>query len=261
MKKSFFISLIIHTILFSSFIFLTNNLTPKEKIRTIKISSIKEEKVCRCNKTCQCTKKIEKKVIKKKKPKPKPKPKSKPIIKKKKTKKKILKLKPKKSIIKPKKIKKIVQKPKPKPKKVVKETKPLKPIKKENINEKIELPNKKIVKNEIKSSKKIDSHVKKANLNEKKDELEKIVIKIKKAIEENKKYPRIAKRLKKEGIVEVEFILCTDGKIKDLKIIKKASSILNKSAIKTIKKASIYFPKPYKNLKIVVPIEYKLTQI
>jgi len=43
MKKSFFISLILHTILFASFYFFSKNISPKEEVRVIKISSITQE--------------------------------------------------------------------------------------------------------------------------------------------------------------------------------------------------------------------------
>ena len=103
--------------------------------------------------------------------------------------------------------------------------------------------------------------VKKAPAESKEDlYLKELLKKIKVAIEKNRYYPKIAKRLKKEGVVKIEFVLSAKGEIKDIKIVQKSHSILNKSAVKTVKKASIYFPKPKKEIKIVVPIEYRLTQ-
>lgn len=72
-------------------------------------------------------------------------------------------------------------------------------------------------------------------------------------------YPRMARIQRLEGEVIVEFILETNGEIKEVKIIQSnAKEILQKSALKALHKASRYFPAPNKRVKILVPILYKL---
>jgi protein TonB len=79
---------------------------------------------------------------------------------------------------------------------------------------------------------------------------------IQKAIEANKFYPKIAKRLRKEGVVHVRFWLDTQGNISDIIIEQAPHSSLKKAAIKTLQKTD--FPKPPKGLHIAIPIAYKL---
>ncbi|MFW5606144.1 MAG: energy transducer TonB [Campylobacter hyointestinalis] len=72
-------------------------------------------------------------------------------------------------------------------------------------------------------------------------------------------YPRIARKMRLEGEIWLEFIWTKNSKLEDLKITKKSShDILDKSALETIIKASRNFPKHHKTIKIQVPIIYKI---
>ena len=81
--------------------------------------------------------------------------------------------------------------------------------------------------------------------------------KIIKAINEEKYYPRIARKRHIEGVVRVSFLLKKDGSV----VIKKVETdkkYLGGAAKKTIKKASGYFPKPPEDIVFHIPIEFKL---
>ncbi len=83
--------------------------------------------------------------------------------------------------------------------------------------------------------------------------------KIKEAIQKNLYYPKIAKRLKKEGIVKIEFEVLATGVVKNLKVVRSSGSkLLDNAATKTILKAQKLFPKPSKKIKLTVPLQYLL---
>lgn len=83
--------------------------------------------------------------------------------------------------------------------------------------------------------------------------------KLKTAIDRAGIYPRIARKMRLEGEIWLEFIWTKNSKLEDLKITKKSShDILDKSALETIIKASRNFPKHHKTIKIQVPIIYKI---
>ncbi|MBT0611367.1 energy transducer TonB [Campylobacter hyointestinalis] len=82
---------------------------------------------------------------------------------------------------------------------------------------------------------------------------------LKAAIDRAGIYPRIARKMRLEGEIWLEFIWTKNSKLEDLKITKKSShDILDKSALETIIKASRNFPKHHKTIKIQVPIIYKI---
>lgn len=82
---------------------------------------------------------------------------------------------------------------------------------------------------------------------------------LKTAIDRAGIYPRIARKMRLEGEIWLEFIWTKNSKLEDLKITKKSShDILDKSALETIIKASRNFPKHHKTIKIQVPIIYKI---
>ncbi len=74
----------------------------------------------------------------------------------------------------------------------------------------------------------------------------------------NISYPGRARKMLMEGSVIISFVVRLDGSIKDI-IIKQSSghSILDKNAIKAIKKAAP-FPPPPVEAKILIPITYRL---
>lgn len=82
---------------------------------------------------------------------------------------------------------------------------------------------------------------------------------IKKAIDEALIYPHQARRMGISGEVLIEFVWLKNKSLKELKIIKSSGKkILEKSALETIKKAAINFPSHRANVRIQVPIVYKL---
>jgi len=77
-------------------------------------------------------------------------------------------------------------------------------------------------------------------------------------IKRNLSYPRIAKKRGLQGKAMVLFTLDKEGNIVEISASGKVSSILKKSALKTVKKASYSFPKPSQVLTLQIPIVYKL---
>ncbi|MDF1880155.1 energy transducer TonB [Sulfurimonas sp. MAG313] len=160
-------------------------------------------------------------------------------------------VKKEKSFEKPKKVKKIV------------------PIKKVVLaNEKI-VENNKIreKKSEIKTSKKELEIVKKitpvstlnaVKLSYEARYLEENLALINTLIKKNLNYPRLAKKRGLEGKVIVSFTLGLEGKVFGVQVQGNVSSILKKSAIKTVKRASASFPHPSQILALRIPIVYKL---
>ena len=80
---------------------------------------------------------------------------------------------------------------------------------------------------------------------------------IKKMIEKEFVYPRIARRRGLEGKVVVSFVICEDGSVHGVKIIESSGhKILDKNAIACIKRATP-FPPPPARAELVFPIIYK----
>jgi len=78
-------------------------------------------------------------------------------------------------------------------------------------------------------------------------------------IQNNITYPYIARKMGWEGKVLISFVLTKEGKVSFL-IIERSSGykVLDENAIDTIKKVSKYFPLPPLDVKIKIPISYKL---
>lgn len=71
-------------------------------------------------------------------------------------------------------------------------------------------------------------------------------------------YPRIARQMGWEGKVTVVFTICSDGRVKDVKIAQTSGiEILDRNALTTVKKASP-FPKPPAEAQLIIPIVYRL---
>ncbi|AQW81549.1 energy transduction protein TonB [Campylobacter pinnipediorum subsp. pinnipediorum] len=83
--------------------------------------------------------------------------------------------------------------------------------------------------------------------------------KIHKAIKKNQKYPMKARKMRKQGIVEVSFLLKKSGAVENIKVVNSSGTdILDDAAMKTIKLASKEFPILEKDYLIKIPMEYKL---
>jgi len=77
-------------------------------------------------------------------------------------------------------------------------------------------------------------------------------------IKKNLSYPRLARKRGLQGKAMVSFTLNEEGEVSDIEALGILSSILKKSAIKTVKKASNSFPHPSQVLALRIPIVYKL---
>lgn len=79
------------------------------------------------------------------------------------------------------------------------------------------------------------------------------------AVKKHKNYPSNARRMKHQGVVEVRFLLKTDGTIDELKVSKSSGfESLDKGAIENVQKASSEFPKPKEDRYLRFPISYTL---
>ncbi len=81
---------------------------------------------------------------------------------------------------------------------------------------------------------------------------------IRDTVERNTSYPDIARRMGWEGKVLVAFIVCTDGQVEDIRVIKSCGfKALDKNAINTIKRCAP-FPTPPLRAEVTLPITYRL---
>ena len=79
------------------------------------------------------------------------------------------------------------------------------------------------------------------------------------AVKKHKNYPSNARRMRHQGVVEVRFLLKTDGSIDELKVSKSSGfESLDKGAIENILKASSEFPKPKEDRYLHFPIAFTL---
>ncbi|EPH6191075.1 energy transducer TonB [Campylobacter upsaliensis] len=86
--------------------------------------------------------------------------------------------------------------------------------------------------------------------------------KIQEAIQKAQIYPLIAQKKRMSGVVKVEFIWMSDKTLADLKIIQSSGyTLLDKSALESIRKASLNFPSYERNLKITLPISYEIKSL
>ncbi|MGB5917715.1 energy transducer TonB [Arcobacter sp.] len=137
-------------------------------------------------------------------------------------------------------------------KKVLKKEAVKKVVEKKIITKKHEKEEKKIVKKEQEFiQKSIKKTYEQDFLNE---HLKQIVV----LIQKNIKYPKRAKRLNIQGKVLIRFKILTNGEIREVESIS-GHTLLIKSSIEAIEKASKAFPKVKKEIVIKVPIQYTLT--
>ena len=79
------------------------------------------------------------------------------------------------------------------------------------------------------------------------------------AVKKYKSYPNNARRMKHQGVVEVRFLLKTDGSIDELKVTKSSGfESLDNGALENVKKASYEFPKPKEARYLRFPIAFTL---
>ena len=87
--------------------------------------------------------------------------------------------------------------------------------------------------------------------------------KVRRTIEQHKKYPKAAKRMKQQGVVYVKFTIKKNGSIKHIVLAKSSSyAKLNKAAVKILKNIRAFAAIPrelgVKYLSVTVPIRYKI---
>ena len=82
--------------------------------------------------------------------------------------------------------------------------------------------------------------------------------KIAQLIQENLSYPISARRKGITGLVVVKFCLSVDAKVSNIKVVESSSEVLSRAAIKTIEDLSGKLPKPNKEVNLNVPINYSL---
>ena len=83
--------------------------------------------------------------------------------------------------------------------------------------------------------------------------------KVSAAVKKHKNYPSNARRMRHQGVVEVRFLLKTDGSIDELKVTKSSGfESLDNGALENVKKASSEFPKPKEARYLRFPIAFTL---
>jgi protein TonB len=82
--------------------------------------------------------------------------------------------------------------------------------------------------------------------------------KIAQLIQENLSYPISARRKGVTGLVVVKFCLSVDAKVSNIRVVESSSEVLSRAAIKTIEDLSEKFPKPNREVNLSVPINYSL---
>ena len=78
-------------------------------------------------------------------------------------------------------------------------------------------------------------------------------------IQKNISYPPIARRMGWEGRVVLSMRLCTDGTVKEIKILESSGyEVLDRNAVDTVRRVAGLFPKPPVEVVVKVPVKYKL---
>ena len=148
--------------------------------------------------------------------------------------------------------------PKPRPKKKVHKKRPKKRVKKPKlikppIKKPVEVVQKPVLKQVIAPVVQIDTaSIRDAYTSE-----------IRRQIQRHLYYPKMAKRLRMQGVVRVAFRVLKDGKITDIRVINSSKKLLSRGAIKTLKALSLNaIPKELHEsfMDINIPIEFRLVK-
>lgn len=87
-----------------------------------------------------------------------------------------------------------------------------------------------------------------------------ILLRIKKAIDQNLLYPRKARLMRHEGIAVVQFTYTKERKIRGLRLLKGTGhQILDEAALSSIRRAVHNFPQVEHNFTLRLPIRFELT--
>lgn len=83
-----------------------------------------------------------------------------------------------------------------------------------------------------------------------------------KTLKKNMRYPASARRMGKEGIVYVEFVVSDEGEIKDIKVLRGFDLDCDKEAVRIVEKLTAWTPgqqnKIAVNVKMVLPVKFQL---
>lgn len=91
------------------------------------------------------------------------------------------------------------------------------------------------------------------------DEVNLYLAKLRETIQSNLRYPNIARKLNLEGECRVSFEICSNGEIKNAKIIGSTSrKVLDEEALKTLQRCVPFDAPPKEGMKIDIPILFKL---
>lgn len=91
--------------------------------------------------------------------------------------------------------------------------------------------------------------------------IDKYTSKIRRQIQQNLLYPKMAKRLRIQGVVKIEFRVLRNGTITNIETLNTPKKLLEKGALKTLKSLSLEpIPSELSEdfLNIFIPIEFKL---
>ena len=82
---------------------------------------------------------------------------------------------------------------------------------------------------------------------------------IKESVQNKITYPPIARKMGWQGRVLISFVICRDGSVKDIRIVKSSGfKALDKKAVEVIQKTAP-FPRPPVSAELIIPITYKLS--
>ncbi len=83
---------------------------------------------------------------------------------------------------------------------------------------------------------------------------------IQSAIQKKQRYPRMMqKRRIEENEVLVEFVIYTDGRVTNIRVIQPSKfEDFNRASVRAVEEASKYFPHVKKNLRLEIPLAYNL---
>ena len=86
-----------------------------------------------------------------------------------------------------------------------------------------------------------------------------VLLRIKRAIDQNLLYPRQARMMRMEGIAVVQFTYTTNRQLHNIRLLKGTGhSVLDQAAIQSIQRAAAAFPKVEHNFTLRLPIRFNL---
>ena len=86
-----------------------------------------------------------------------------------------------------------------------------------------------------------------------------VLLRIKRAIDQNLLYPRQARMMRMEGIAVVQFTYTTNRQLRNVRLLKGTGhSVLDQAAIQSIQRAAAAFPKVEHNFTLRLPIRFNL---